>query len=211
MKVELLRMTENPIDTIYQCFRICYAKNINNIELKKHKSVEDKINFFMPMIKARHETPLESVNMVFRIEGISRACLSQITRHRTFKFNVQSQRYVDANNFKVIMPEAFKGNKILEETFIDYCNDSFKTYNYLLEHGAKKEDARAILPMNTSCNLIVTCDLRNFRHFLGLRLCNHAQTEIKELAKEMANLVKPYIPFIADEVMNCAVCGECYK
>lgn len=210
MKIELMRITENPIDVIYQCFRICYSKDINNIELEKHKTVEDKINFFMPMVKAKHETPLEAVSFTFKIENISRACLAQLTRHRTFKFNVQSQRYVNANNFKVVMPASFKGNKKLEEAFVDYCNNSIEVYNWLIKNGAAKEDARAILPNATTCNLIVSCDLRNFRHFLGLRLCNHAQAEIRELAKQMCNLIRPHIPFVAEGVMNCKYCGECY-
>lgn len=210
MKVELIRITENPIDVIYQCFRICYAKNTNNIELENHKTAEDKINFFMPMVNAKHETPLEAVSFTFKIENISRACLTQLTRHRTFKFNVQSQRYVNANNFKVVMPSSFKGNEKLEEAFIDYCNNSIEMYNWLIKNGATKEDARAILPNATTCNLILSCDLRNFRHFLGLRLCNHAQAEIKELAKQMSNLIRPHIPFVAEGVMNCKYCGECY-
>ena len=228
MKVKLLSITENPIDLIYEGYRICYAKNLDSIDLKRIKTTEDKINWLLNFLSNGHETPLEHVNMTFEIEGVSRSLLAQLTRHRVgFSFNVQSQRYVNANNFGSVLPKEVekypKAKKYAEEKIVEIFSAYNELYNMLLdkyvthdglnEGIAKKlanENARCLLPNACTCNLMVTCNLRALRHFLSLRLCNHAQEEIRELAHEFVELVKPYIPFVDKDVMNCGkTCFQC--
>ena len=103
MKIELVNITNNPIETIYKAYRICYSKGgFNEIKIP---SKEKMIEFIKPLMAENHTSPLEHVSFTFNIEGISRACLAQITRHRTGKFNVQSQRYVDGSNFDFVIPD----------------------------------------------------------------------------------------------------------
>ena len=185
MKVSLIDITNNPIEKIYKAYRICYSKDSwDNIKIKSEKEMCD---FIVPLMMEQHTSPLEHVSFSFAIEGISRACLAQLTRHRTFKFNVQSQRYVDGSNFGFVMPNldyiTDKNKKKNLETSINGMFDEIEEmYWFLTECGLKKEDARAILPQATTCNLIVTMDLNNFRNFLRQRKCIHAQKEIRELA-----------------------------
>lgn len=214
MKVKLIDITENPIEKIYKAYRICYSKD--NWEDIKVKSEKEMCGFIIPLMMEQHSSPLEHVSFSFAIEGISRACLAQLTRHRTFKFNVQSQRYVDGKNFDFVMPDLsyithfssrIHSREIIEEVF-DSIRDCYDT---LITLGVKKEDARAILPQATTCNLVVTMDLNNFRNFLRQRLCVHAQKEIRELSQEMVKLLKPYIPFADHKVLLCqrGLCNHC--
>ena len=101
--------------------------------------------------------------------------------------------------------------EIIEDCFRKKFELVKKEYQDLIELGVKKEDARAILPNATTCNLVVTMDLNNFRNFLRQRLCEHAQTEIKELAREMTRQVKDYVPFIDYKVLRCqqGLCDSC--
>lgn len=214
MKVSLIDITNNPIEKIYKAYRICYSKDSwDNIKIKSEKEMCD---FIVPLMMEQHTSPLEHVSFSFAIEGISRACLAQLTRHRTFKFNVQSQRYVDGKNFDFVMPNLnyIPGNEARRkayEMFSALFECSKEDYEILLRLGVKKEDARAILPQATTCNLIVTMDLNNFRNFLRQRKCIHAQKEIRELAFTMIDLLKPHIPFVDHKVLLCeqGLCSKC--
>ena len=213
MKVSLIDITNNPIEKIYKAYRICYSKDSwDNIKIKSEKEMCD---FIVPLMMEQHTSPLEHVSFSFAIEGISRACLAQLTRHRTFKFNVQSQRYVDGSNFDFVMPnlDYLSEDKkiVMAMTLSDYFEEQKQVYKDLIDFGIKKEDARAILPQATTCNLIVTMDLNNFRNFLRQRKCIHAQKEIRELVFTMIDLLKPHIPFVDYKVLLCeqGLCSKC--
>ena len=214
MKVSLIDITNNPIEKIYKAYRICYSKDSwQDIKIKSDKELCD---FIVPLMMEQHTSPLEHVSFSFAIEGISRACLAQLTRHRTFKFNVQSQRYISGEFFEFVMPDLSyiknKNKRMEAELFFDenfaFAKDDYEKLIYL---GVKKEDARAILPQATTCNLIVTMDLNNFRNFLRQRKCIHAQKEIRELAFTMIDLLKPHIPFVDYKVLLCeqGLCSKC--
>ncbi|UIS73985.1 putative alternative thymidylate synthase [Clostridium phage vB_CpeP_PMQ04] len=213
MKVSLIDITNNPIEKIYKAYRICYSKDSwKDIKIKSDKEMCD---FIIPLMMEQHTSPLEHVSFSFAIEEISRACLAQLTRHRTFKFNVQSQRYVDGSNFDFVMPnlDYLSEDKkiVMAMTLSDYFEEQKQVYKDLIDFGIKKEDARAILPQATTCNLIVTMDLNNFRNFLRQRKCIHAQKEIRELAFIMIDLLKPHIPFVDYKVLLCeqGLCSKC--
>lgn len=214
MKVSLIDITNNPIEKIYKAYRICYSKDSwDNIKIKSEKEMCD---FIVPLMMEQHTSPLEHVSFSFAIEGISRACLAQLTRHRTFKFNVQSQRYVDGKNFDFVMPNLdyvkhFSSKIQAKDIIEDVFKDLSELYDELITLGVKKEDARAILPQATTCNLIVTMDLNNFRNFLRQRKCIHAQKEIRKLAFTMIDLLKPHIPFVDYKVLLCeqGLCSKC--
>lgn len=214
MKVSLIDITNNPIEKIYKAYRICYSKD--SWEDIKIKSDKEMCDFIVPLMMEQHTSPLEHVSFSFAIEGVSRACLAQLTRHRTFKFNVQSQRYINAENFNVVMPDlSYIGDKEKEQMTKEYMwsmyEEIFDLYKVMVKNGVKKEDARAILPQATTCNLIVTMDLNNFRNFLRQRKCIHAQKEIRELAFTMIDLLKPHIPFVDYKVLLCeqGLCSKC--
>ena len=136
--------------------------------------------------------------------------MAQLTRHRTAKFNIQSQRYVDGNNFDFITPDSIKNNSKLLIKYRDHMDNTIKLYNELIYGGIKKEDARFILPNASTCNIIMTIDIRNFRHLIGLRDCKAAQWEIKDLAQEMMKQVEHHLPFASYKVKNCNVtCFDC--
>lgn len=221
MKVKLIDITENPVEKIYKCYRICYSKDcFEEIKVPVLDTGEKDMNkmrdFILPLMEEFHTSPLEHVSFSFSIGGLSRAALAQLTRHRTFKFNVQSQRYVNGSNFNFVMPDlAYMEDKEAKEAADRLVDHIFKCskleYENLVSMGVKKEDARAILPQATTCNLVVTMDLNNFRNFLRQRLCSHAQKEIRQLAREMNKQVKKHIPFSDHKVLLCqqGICDLC--
>jgi thymidylate synthase (FAD) len=107
---------------------------------------------------------------------------------------VQSKRYVDhkKGDFKFIMPEDLpdRAYSMLQH----HWEDSLSIYQDLMNLGVKKEDARAVLPANTSTKMYITGNLQGFMALFKLRLNSHAQKEIRKLAERMWDLMKVEYP-----------------
>ena len=87
---------------------------------------------------------------------------------------------------------------IMQEANINALN----TYNKLIEMGVCREQARGILPQNMFTTFWATVDLRNLLHFIELRDDSHAQKEIREYAKAMKELIRPYVPHVVEYFEN---------
>ena len=227
MKVELINISNNPIETMYKAYRTCYSKDVwediriptrphRLLEMEQENDIDKMIDFIKPLVEKGHLSPLEHISVTFTIEGVSRACQTQLVRHRTSKFSIQSQRYIDGSNFDFVIPDLTyienETQRYVAETQIKLIYGQIaEQYENLRKLNVRKEDARMILPMATTGNIVCTMDLRNFRNFLEQRMCSHAQSEIKELAKEMNKLVKQHVPFIDYKVLRCQnnLCVDC--
>jgi len=156
----------------------------------------------------KHLAVLRFAYMTVEITGISTACQNQLVRSKHLNFLVQSKRYVSADkgNFNFIMPK-FLG-KAQEKVMSDFWKNSLATYNMLLEQGVKKEDARAVLLMNTSTAMNVTGNLQAWMDFYRLRLTKHAQQEIRELAKEIYRLSMESFPQVFTKELFKELSGE---
>jgi thymidylate synthase (FAD) len=130
----------------------------------------------------------------FLVEDISVACQNQVVRSKHLDFMVQSKRYVDhkKGEFKFIMPDT--GNDQQLDILESHWKTSIENYEMLLNLGMKKEDARAVLPANTSTKMYITGNLQGFISFFKLRLNSHAQKEIRKLAERMWELMKVEYP-----------------
>ena len=96
-KVTLLTHTPEPEKIIAAAAKLCYsAAEINH--LLDNLTEEKTEKFLQRLVDLGHESPIEHVTFTFGIEGVSRALLAQITRHRIASFSVQSQRYVKGNH-----------------------------------------------------------------------------------------------------------------
>ena len=85
-----------------------------------------------------------------------------------------------------------------------------KMYHSFIERGIPEEDARYILPNACCTNIVVTMNARELRHFLGLRICNRAQKEIRQLAQMMLECLKDECPeLFVDVGPQCEQKGFC--
>lgn len=178
MKVSVIRATTGPMHAISEAAGMCYGKDDYN-----PKRVER-------CLMNGHTSVAEHVSASFRIEGISRSCLAQLTRHRMASFSVTSQRYceVGGDDWYVIPPSVIEAGE--EVGFCAEAEKAAKAYHRLLAKGVKKEDARFLLPEATKTSLIMTINVRSLVNFLSLRLGKSAQWEIRELANAMVQALK---------------------
>ena len=232
MKVELIAYTPDADKIVAAAAKLCYAKS--DINTLMDKLTPDKVESFLDMLaEIGHESPVEHASFTFGIEGVSRALLAQITRHRIASFSVQSQRYVDKSNFSYITPPEIADIPEALEEFEAAMQEDAKHYESLKailmkkhyadliaagksEVDAKKaaekkanEDARFILPNACDTRMIVTMNVRSLRNFFKLRCCARAQWEIREVAIEMLRLCKGVAPILFGNAGPACVSGKC--
>ena len=221
MKVILIEHTPNPEKTIAVAAKLCYSNT--DLEYLTDNLTEEKINSFIEMLsEIGHESPIEHISFTFGIEGVSRALLAQITRHRIASFSVQSQRYVK-NKDDFYIPEEIEKNILAKEIYNESVNQSFESYiklvDILQESYIKKgikdaekkaiENARFVLPNACETKMIVTMNVRSLKNFFRLRCCNRAQDEIREVADEMLRLCKEVSPILFKNMGAGCVSGKC--
>lgn len=158
-----------------------------------------------------HESVLEHCKFTFMVEGVSRALLAQLTRHRIASFSVQSQRYVNyKDGFEYVTPPSIVALGEEDEKRYHTQMGLIQTwYNEWLQKEVTQEDARFVLPNACCTKLVVTMNARELRHFFALRLCERAQWEIRQLAAEMLRICQEEaFSLFADAGPGC-VRGAC--
>lgn len=232
MKVTLLAHTPEPEKTIAAAAKLCYASS--DIDTLLDGLTEEKtVNFLNLLSDLGHQSPVEHVTFTFGIEGVSRALLAQITRHRIASFSVQSQRYVEEKNYEFVTPPEISAVPEALEEFNKQMDSAITSYNKLadilkekhfktfIEEGfdekeavkkAQKkaiEDARFVLPNACDTKMIMTMNARSLLNFFKLRCCSRAQWEIKALADEMLRLCCKVAPTIFKNAGPECVRGKC--
>lgn len=185
--------------------RTCYSPNkpseIVELEGKRYfgakatdgKGGTDADRLIRMIVSSGHTSTLEGITFNFTVEGVSRALLAQLTRHRVgFSFSVQSQRYVrfgsddKSGGAEFVMPATAEDAAERQTLFDDAMVTAQHYYDALRKAGVPSEDARAVLPNAASCNLVLTGNLRSLIDFYGKRKSgNGAQAEIAGLAEEL--------------------------
>lgn len=187
--VTLMTYTPNPEHIVADAARVCY---------NSHST--DDARLIRSLLRRGHLSPFEHVSFTFSIEGVSRALLAQITRHRIASFSVQSQRYVKQDRFDYVVPpsiQALGAEQVVR--FWAQMAQIDRWYRQWLECGIPKEDARFVLPNAAATRMVVTMNARELMHFFDLRCAPDAQWEIRQLAMEMRRLCAEVAPNIFKE------------
>lgn len=206
MNVQLLAHTPAPEQLVAASAKLCYsAASIADLA-----AIEaDKAAEFISRLPEAHQSPFEHVSFTFGIEGVSRAMLAQITRHRIASFSVQSQRYVNMDEFGYVIPPSIAANQDALDEYEHFMDRADLVYTYLRSSGIPAEDARFVLPNACETRMIVTMNARELLHFFSLRCCKRAQWEIRAVADEMLRLCKEVAPEIFAKAGPGCVRGHC--
>lgn len=212
--VVLIEYTPNPDSVVAAAGRLCYS-NADIDALRTRVSENDQTKYLTMLRKLGHLSTFEHVSFTFGIEGVSRALLAQITRHRIASFSVQSQRYVGQSGEDgidyVLPPEIEKLGDEYAKRFADQMDMMDKWYREWLELLGEggKEDARFVLPNAAATRMVVTMNARELNHFFALRCCNRAQWEIRDVAWQMLKLAHEAAPALFDECGPECLRGRC--
>ena len=208
MKVTLITYTSEPEKVIASAAKLCYSSS--DIETLMNGLTEEKIEAFIKRLTdLGHESPLEHCTFTFGIEGVSRALLAQLTRHRIASYSVKSQRYVKEGQFEYITPKSIEEDDMLFLEYIKLMKNIQNFYNSAIKRGIQPEDARYALPNACSTQLIMTFNIRSLLNFFELRCCNRAQAEIRQMADIMLDICKEIAPNIFAKAGASCVRGKC--
>lgn len=231
-RVYLLGHTPYPEHCVASAAKLCYSSS-NIADLRNNLTDEKAAQFVEMLSEIGHESPIEHASFTFGIEGVSRALLAQITRHRMASFSVKSQRYVREGSFEYVTPpeiEAIPEAKaiydqimaedqrrydalaaVLKEKHIKTFMAEGKDEKTAIRMAEKKaiEDARFVLPNACETQMVMTMNARSLMNFFRHRCCNRAQWEIKDVADQMLALVLEVAPNLFKNAGPACVSGPC--
>ena len=194
---------DNAQELVAFCARVSNPSNQLNTETS-----EKLIKY---LIKNAHWSPLEMVSACLEIET-TRDIAWQILRHRSFSFQEFSQRYANpVKDLEFVTREARlqdlknRQNSIenddeeISNIWIEkqehLINEARETYNWAIENGIAKEQARAVLPEgNTVSRMYMNGTLRSWIHYIELRSGNGTQKEHMEIALTCAEVITKIFP-----------------
>jgi len=189
---------------------VAYAARVSNPANQNNMKTAGKLLKYL--IQNEHWSPLEMVHMTLEIKT-TRDISRQILRHRSFSFQEFSQRYAVSESF--VTREArlqdtknrqnsieTKDKELAELWNMKQCEVLLKTkevYEWALEKGIAKEQARAVLPEgNTETTLYMAGSLRSWVHYCQLRMGNGTQKEHMEVAQKCWNILIGHFPAVAE-------------
>jgi len=188
---------------------VAFCERVSNPSNQLNTETSEKLIKYL--IKNAHWSPLEMVSACLEIET-TRDIARQILRHRSFSFQEFSQRYANpVKDLEFVTREARlqdlknRQNSIenddeeISNMWIEkqehLINEARETYNWAIENGIAKEQARAVLPEgNTVSRMYMNGTLRSWIHYIELRSGNGTQKEHMEIAVACAEVITKIFP-----------------
>jgi thymidylate synthase, flavin-dependent len=190
-------------------------KQIENAGRTAYKA-EDKITtdsaekFVKKILDMGHESVIEHYNITVRVI-CDRGITHEIVRHRIASYTQESTRYCNYSMGKfggeimVIKPcfwdSDSEEDKKKYEIWENAIKSAEKAYLELIKLGASPQEARSVLPNSLKTEIVMTMNLREWRHFLKLRTSNDAHPQMREIAQPLLDEFKRQIPVIFDDIV----------
>lgn len=166
-------------------------------------------NFIANILKRGHESVIEHEKITVRIicdRGVSH----ELVRHRIASFSQESTRYCNyskdrfGGELTFIKPCFWNEENEEDRNKYNIWKESMefieKQYNKLIETGAKPEEARALLPNSLKTEIVVTMNLRQWRHFFKLRTDLASHPQMREIAGEILTEFKKLLPAVFSDI-----------
>jgi thymidylate synthase (FAD) len=195
---------------------VAYCARVSNPSNQTNTDTSEKLIRYL--IKHAHWSPLEMVSACLEIET-TRDIARQILRHRSFSFQEFSQRYAVADlgfEFKEARLQdaknrqnsiALAGSTLGQQNLIEQwqhkqqsiANNSAIVYQWALDNGIAKEQARAVLPEGiTTSRLYMQGTLRSWLHYIELRSGPETQKEHRQIAQACAGALETIFPMVTE-------------
>jgi thymidylate synthase (FAD) len=215
MKVKLISYSRPSRDMVDEGLMdvedlVAFCARVSNPSNQMNQETTSKLIKYL--IKHQHWSPLEMASACLEIDT-TRDIARQILRHRSFSFQEFSQRYanpqdmdnafeirearmqdtknrqnsVECDDISIIAPWIAKQQEVI--------NKAKEVYDWAIENGIAKEQARAVLPEgNTKSRMYMNGTLRSWIHYIDLRASNGTQKEHMDIAKAIATVIAEIFP-----------------
>ena len=202
---------------------VAWAARVSNPSNQNNTATAPKLVQYL--IKNQHWSPLEMVHVSMEIKT-TRDIARQILRHRSFSFQEYSQRYADpTKDLGFVRREARlqdaknrqnsieAGDKLLQEHWnirqARVKSESLYAYEWAIENGIAKEQARAVLPEGlTESTIIMSGSLRSWVHYCQLRMDKATQKEHRIVAEQCWDIISHHFPDVKKALDDMAAQAE---
>ncbi len=213
MKVTLRHFT--PLEVCSQAIRTCWQ----SFDKSDHGGEKDQALIDRVGNKNKHSSTLEHLFYNFYIQGISRACLQELARHRMASLSVKSSRYTlkELRQTESFLPineiNKARAAEFLVFTSNDEVNDAsicaLENLRALLAKNISNDIAKYVMPESYKTELAWSINARSLQNFLELRSSKHALWEIRELALEVFNALPKAHQYLFIQKLENAKSDHC--
>lgn len=178
--------------------RVCYKS-------EEHITETSASEFVRMLVKRKHEAMIEHSSMTVKFicdRGVSH----EIVRHRIASYGQESTRYCNYNKDKfgneitVIRPLFYDEGTEKYDTWKLSCELAEKCYFKLLNTGSSPQEARSVLPNSLKTEIVVTMNMREWRHFFKLRTASAAHPQMREITIPLLNELKEKLPELFEDI-----------
>jgi thymidylate synthase (FAD) len=161
--------------------------------------------FVRRILKRGHESVVEHDKATVKII-CDRGVTHEIVRHRIASYSQESTRYCNyakdkfGNELTFIRPYFWEENEKKYQVWLKTMQAIEDAYMELLALGATPEEARSILPNSLKTEIIVTMNMRSWRHFFKLRTDKASHPQMREVARPLLDEFKKRVPVLFDDI-----------
>lgn len=174
--------------------------------------------YFDNIIFSGHGSVMEHANFSFLVWGASRSFTHELVRHRAgCAYSQVSQRYVSGRVLRFVERVEYQGDKVLHKLFEERIDRAYKEYSEMADYlytkqekgykilsGEQKTDlrkkvqqvSRSLLPNETEAPIIVTANVRAWRHMVNMRASDHAEVEIRNVFFNIYKILRDVAPML---------------
>lgn len=197
-KIEFAPPTDELLAHLERCGRTCYKS-------------EDRITkdsaerFIKGIVRSGHESVLEHVSVTVRFV-VDRGVSHELVRHRIASFSQESTRYCNygkTGEITFIKPIDLCKNVKAYDEWMYSCLQAEEAYLNMLKEGCPPEIARAVLPNSVKAEVVMTANLREWRHFFKLRALGtngKPHPQMLEVTIPLLEEFKKRIPAVFDDL-----------
>lgn len=162
-------------------------------------------NFVEKIAQRGHESVIEHYNITVRFI-CNRGFTHELVRHRLAAYSQESTRYCNYNKDKfgseitVIKPFEINEDTKEYDLWKEAMQNVEKSYMAMIENGSKPENARGVLPIDIKTEIVITTNLREWKHIFKLRTSKAAHPSMRELMIPLLKEFKEKIPVIFDKI-----------
>lgn len=191
---EWIQKPANVLLTIEKAGRTCYKS-----EDKISEGTADE--FARRILKSGHESVIEHVSASVRFVT-NRGVAHELVRHRLCSFSQESTRYVRyAGNMQFIRPVWWdEWGAEAQKAWISAMEATEKAYLTLLDTGSKAQQAREVLPNSLKTEIVMTANMREWRHVFRLRCSMAAHPQMRHLMLSCLEGFQQEIPVLFDNL-----------
>ena len=178
--------------------RVCYKSEARITQ-------DSAKGFISNLVKRGHESVIEHISVTVKVI-CDRGVTHEIVRHRIASYSQESTRYCNYSSgsfgeeLTVIRPYFWNESEDKYAIWKSAMAEAEKAYMRLIQSGASPQEARSVLPNSLKTEIVMTMNLREWKHFFRLRTEEHAHPQMREIAIPMLKEFQHRIPAIFDDI-----------